>query len=183
MNKAQFIVLGILEQLGQGSGYDIKQVYDDKKVDQWLDIKVGSIYHAINQLHKDGHIQEVQKKQLGKYPEKTIYRVSLEGEKRFDMLQEKAFLGLFPDFYGFKMALKFNKRRNKKEIIEYANRAIQIIDKKLELMREHLNSLGSDKSHFNYDAFFIEHERYLFESEKKWIQESMTNIDLIMFKE
>ncbi|MDP5277031.1 PadR family transcriptional regulator [Chengkuizengella axinellae] len=180
MNKPQFIVLGILEQLGQGSGYDIKQMYDLKKVDQWLDVKIGSIYHAIKQLHKDGYIHEVEKKQAGKYPEKTIYTVTEKGKNRFDLLQEKAFLGLFPDFYGFKLALKFNERRTKNEIKEYAKMAIKIIDEKLGSMAEHLNSLDSENHRFHYDAFFIKHEKHLFQAEKEWIQDAVRNIDLII---
>ncbi|MEI5908715.1 PadR family transcriptional regulator [Bacillus spongiae] len=180
MNKAQFIVLGILEQLGQGSGYDIIQMYELKKVDQWLDVKIGSIYHAIKQLNKDGFIHEVEKKQAGKYPEKTIYTVTEMGKKRFDLLQEKAFLGLFPDFYGFKLALKFNERRTKNEIKEYANMAIKIIDEKLGAMAEHLNSLDSENPQYQYDSFFIQHEKRLFVAEKEWIQDVVRNIDFII---
>ncbi|OEH92601.1 PadR family transcriptional regulator [Bacillus solimangrovi] len=183
MNKAQFIVLGILEQFEQGSGYDIKQAYDQKRINQWLDVKIGSIYHAIKQLHKGGFICEIEKIQSGNFPEKTIYKVTEEGKKRFDLFQEEAFLGLFPDFYGFKLALKFNVRRTEREIKEYANKAIEIIDEKLNAMEAHLSSLDSESSRYNYDSFFIQHEKRLFEAEKEWIQDAVKNIDLIMSKE
>ncbi|MDX8365350.1 PadR family transcriptional regulator [Cytobacillus sp. IB215665] len=180
MNKAQFIVLGILEQLGKGSGYDIKHIYDQNKFYQWIDIKIGSIYHAIKQLHKEGFISEVKKLQEGNYPTKTIYTVTNDGKKKFDTLQKESFLGLFPDFYGFKLALKLNTRRTEEEINEYAQMALQIIDEKLDAMKAHLNSLEPNSHKYTYDSFFILHDQRLYEAEKEWIQEAVNNIDLIM---
>jgi hypothetical protein len=50
-------------------------------------------------------------------------------------MQAQAFLGLYPDYFGFKLALKFNVRRSAEEIADFADQAIHnalkaTIDKK-----------------------------------------------------
>ncbi len=116
MNIAKMVVLGALENLGRCSGYDIIHELNKKKIDRWTDIKKGSIYHALRQLKKEEAISEVEQIRVGRYPHKTIFQITAKGKEVFDSLQEQAFLGLFPHFYGFKIALKFNTRRSAKEV-------------------------------------------------------------------
>ncbi|MGB3635716.1 MAG: PadR family transcriptional regulator, partial [Rubrobacteraceae bacterium] len=116
MNIAQLVVLGALEQLGRAGGYDIVQELERKMVRKWLDLKPGSVYHALRQLEKEDAIKPVDQTREGRYPTKTIFEITNLGRERFDALQEEAFLGVFPHFYGFKIALKFNTRRSGGEI-------------------------------------------------------------------
>jgi DNA-binding PadR family transcriptional regulator len=173
------VVLGALEGLGQASGYDIIQELNRKKIDRWTDIKNGSIYHSLKQLKKDGQIREVERTKVGRYPDKTIFEITTKGKKLFDFLQEQAFLGLFPHFYGFKIALKFNLRRSIEEIKEFAVRAIDVIDQQFKAMEEHLSSLDKSSKLFLTDSFFIKHEKMLFGAEKEWIQDAVRNLQVL----
>lgn len=179
MNLAKLVVLGALESLGQGSGYDIIQELNRKKIDRWTDIKKGSIYHALRQLEKEGAIVEVERTRVGRYPDKTIFQVTDEGRELFDRMQEEAFLGLFPHFYGFKIALKFNTRRSAGEIREFAERAIAAIDRQFEAMDEYLDSLDKDSMLYRTDSFFIKHERMVFGAEREWILDAVRNLPML----
>lgn len=172
MNVAQLVVLGALEQLGRAGGYDIVQELNRKMVHKWLDLKPGSIYHALRQLEKESAIEPVEQTREGRYPTKTIFEITAEGRERFDLLQEEAFLGVFPHFYGFKIALKFNTRRSAGEIEHLAERAVKAIDAHLTAMDEYLNTLDPSSQRQEEDAFFIEHDRRLYQAEKAWIQEA-----------
>ncbi|MHA2370706.1 MAG: PadR family transcriptional regulator, partial [Candidatus Hodarchaeales archaeon] len=165
MNIAKMVALGALENLGRGSGYDIIQELSRKKIDRWTDIKKGSIYHALRQLKKEGAISEVERTRVGRYPNKTIFQITTKGKALFDSLQEEAFLGLFPHFYGFKIALKFNTRRSAEEIKQFAERAIAVIDQQFKAMDNHLNSLDKSSKLYKTDSFFIKHEKMLFGAE------------------
>ena len=177
MNITKLLILGALEQLGQGSGYDVMQDLQRKMVHKWIDVKTGSIYYTINQLEKEGAIQEIERVQEGKYPPKAIYQVTDEGRKLFDTLQEKAFLGLFPRFYGFKVALKFNQRKTSEEIRHFGERAIAVINKHLDAQRAYLHTLDPDSKQYQFDAFFIDHDRRLFQAEKAWIQDAVAWVE------
>ncbi len=179
MNIAELVVLGALENLGQGSGYDITKELSRKKIDRWTDIKKGSIYHALRQLKKEGAIREVKHTRVGRYPDKTIFQITAKGKVLFDSLQEQAFLGLFPHFYGFKIALKFNTRRSAGEIKKLAERAIDAIDQQFKAMDDHLSSLDKSSMLYKTDSFFIKHEKMLFGAEKEWIRDAVKNLSML----
>ncbi|AFH65527.1 PadR family transcriptional regulator [Paenibacillus caseinilyticus] len=178
MNIPQFVTLGALEQLGEGSGYDILQVLEQKKVNRWIGIKPGSIYHAIRQLQKEQYIQETKQMKGGPFPPKTMYEPTEAGRRYFDSLQELAFEGLYPSFYGFKLALKFNMRRSPEEIRSFADLALLKINRILGDMEAHLHSVEGQKEQHAYDLLFIEHERLLFEAEKAWIRQITEHLPL-----
>ncbi|UCE45483.1 MAG: PadR family transcriptional regulator [Methanobacteriota archaeon] len=178
MSIAKMVVLGALESLGRGSGYDVMQELSRKKIDRWTDVKKGSIYHALRQLRKEGAIREVEQTKIGRYPEKTIFQITAKGRRLFDSLQEQAFLGLFPHFYGFKIALKFNTRRTPEEIKEFANRAIILIDLQFKAMDDYLKSLDKSSMLYKTDSFFIKHEKMLFGAEKEWIRDVVRNLSV-----
>ena len=173
MNVSKLLVLGSLEQLGRGSGYDVLQALQRRMIDKWVDVKVGSIYYTINQLEKEGALQEIERIQEGNYPTKAIYEVTEVGQQLFDKLQAEAFLGLYPRFYGFKVALKFNRRKSPDDIRQFADKAIAVIDSYLAAMDEHLSTLDPDGGLYQFDDFFIDHERRLFEAEKQWIEDAV----------
>jgi DNA-binding PadR family transcriptional regulator len=179
MNIAKLVVLGALESLSRGSGYDIIQELNRKKINRWTDIKKGSIYHALKELKKEGAIKEVKQTKVGRYPDKTIFKITAKGRELFDSLQEQAFLGLFPHFYGFKIALKFNTRRSNKDIKKFAERAIDAIDLQLKAMDDHLSSLDKSSKLYKTDSFFIKHEKMLYGAEKKWIKDAVKNLSML----
>jgi DNA-binding PadR family transcriptional regulator len=169
MNVTKFVVLGALESIKEGSDYDIITELENKKISNWTEVKKGSIYHALKTLQAEEAIIEVSKMKTGLYPEKTIFKITNRGKSLFDKYQTEAFLGLYPKFYGFKLALKFNSRRSPEEIKQFGEKAINAIDEKLNLMDMYLNSPALPKSVKESDGFFIEHERMLFKAEREWI--------------
>lgn len=176
MQLAKMVVLGSLEILGIASGYDVYQYLDKNQIDRWTDIQKPSIYNAMKQLEKENAIKQVDIIKNGKYPEKKTYQISESGKLLFDSLQEEAFLGIYPRFLGFKVALKFNKRRTTEEINKFANRAISIIDEILEAMNKYIESLPNNSEEQKRDKFFIEHDRRLFLTERQWILDSLEYI-------
>lgn len=170
MNIAKFVVLGTLDQYSPASGYDVIRELDKKMISRWTNVKKGSIYHALKILNKCGQIRETKRLKQGLYPTSTLYEITDKGRSEFDRMQEEAFLGLYPHYYGFKLALKFNVRRPATEIAVYAEKAIQNIDAIFAAMDVYLNSLAETDPRSKSDAFFIEHDKMLLTAEKKWIQ-------------
>lgn len=165
------MVLGALEILGEGSGYDVLGELERKQIDKWTDIKLGSIYFAVKQLKKEAMITEVRQEQEGAFPVKSIYKVTSKGQRYFDTLQEEAFDGLYPYFYGFKAALKLNVRRSGAEIVQYARQAILKIEKILLEYKLYLESVRQDAARYENDAFFMRHDILLYKQERLWLQE------------
>jgi DNA-binding PadR family transcriptional regulator len=169
MNVSRFVVLGALEELERASGYDVDRYLHDRMIHRWTDIKKASIYHALKALLKAGHVEVVDTVQSGGYPEKTLYSITAEGREAFLEMQREAALGLFPRFYGFKLALKFNRGRAQAQLEEMARDAVARIDQILAQMDRHMESVSGDARQSAFDRIFIEHDRELYLAERAWI--------------
>jgi DNA-binding PadR family transcriptional regulator len=179
MNISKFVVLGTLDITGAASGYDIMRQLDRKMISRWTNVKKGSIYNALKTLCKNGDIREVDRVKKGAFPTMTLYEITDSGRDSFDKMQEEAFLGIYPLFLGFKLALKFNKRRTGDEVKGYATKAVKNIDMILAGMDGYLNSLPEASPQRGYDGFFMEHDRMLYLEEKRWIQMAVKRLDVV----
>lgn len=177
MNISRFVVLGTLDDLEKASGYDIVRYLEKKMIRRWTNVKKGSIYNALKTLAKEGDVRKVDRVKKGLFPTMTLFEITDKGRKSFDTMQEEAFLGIFPLYIGFKLALKFNKRRTPDEIKGFAAKAMDVIDQNLQGMDAYLKTLPEGSALKASDAFFIEHDRMLFTAEKRWIQMVVEKLD------
>jgi DNA-binding PadR family transcriptional regulator len=60
--------------------YEMQRVMHQRHTDELLALKRGSLYHAINQLQRDGLIEPVETSREGRRPERTVYQLSADGE-------------------------------------------------------------------------------------------------------
>jgi DNA-binding PadR family transcriptional regulator len=69
--------------------YEMQRLIRRRHKDEFLDLKRGSLYHAINRLEKAGLIEVVETSREGRRPERTTYRLSERGElELLDWLRE-----------------------------------------------------------------------------------------------
>jgi DNA-binding PadR family transcriptional regulator len=62
--------------------YELQQRIRDWHKDEFLDLKRGSLYHAIERLHRQGAIEPVETTREGRRPERTVYRLTDTGERQ-----------------------------------------------------------------------------------------------------
>jgi DNA-binding PadR family transcriptional regulator len=65
--------------------YELQRRIREWHKDEFLDLKRGSLYHAIERLHKQGAIEPVETTREGRRPERTVYRLTPAGDQQ--MLQ------------------------------------------------------------------------------------------------
>jgi DNA-binding PadR family transcriptional regulator len=69
--------------------YEMQRQMHLRHTDELLALKRGSLYHAINQLQRDGFIEAVETSREGRWPERTVYRITQDGdEKLVDWLRD-----------------------------------------------------------------------------------------------
>ena len=69
--------------------YEMQRLIRQRHKDEFLDLKRGSLYHAIERLQRAGLIEVVETSREGRRPERTIYRLSERGELEvLDWLRE-----------------------------------------------------------------------------------------------
>jgi DNA-binding PadR family transcriptional regulator len=69
--------------------YEMQRLIRQRHKDEFLDLKPGSIYHAIERLQRADLIEPVETSREGKRPERTVYRLTELGQREvLDWLRE-----------------------------------------------------------------------------------------------
>ncbi|MCS7484335.1 PadR family transcriptional regulator [Umezawaea endophytica] len=63
--------------------YEIQQKIHERQLGRLTKVTVGSLYHAVEKLQKDGLIEVVDTSREGKRPERTTYRLTSSGVESF----------------------------------------------------------------------------------------------------
>ena len=83
--KAEFYILGALHR-GDFHPYEIKRRLNNALVECYTDVDVGTLYYAVRQLVKLGDIAPKTRQKVTRGGERTIYRITSQGRKRFQQL-------------------------------------------------------------------------------------------------
>ena len=83
--KAEFFVLGVLHR-DDLHPYEIKRRLQNALVECYTDIDVGTLYYAVRQLTKSGDIASRHSEKVARGGERTVYRITRKGKKRFEEL-------------------------------------------------------------------------------------------------
>ena len=83
--KAEFFILGILHR-GDFHPYEMKRRLNNALVECYTDIDVGTLYYAVRQLVKSGDITPKTRQKVARGGERTIYRITSQGRRRFQQL-------------------------------------------------------------------------------------------------
>jgi DNA-binding PadR family transcriptional regulator len=87
--KAEFYILGALHR-GDFHPYEIKRRLNNALVECYTDLDVGTLYYAVRQLVKSGDIAPKTRQKVTRGGERTIYRITSQGRRRFqDLLLER----------------------------------------------------------------------------------------------
>ena len=60
--------------------YEMQRHLHHRHTDDLLALKRGSLYHAISQLQRDGLIEPIEVSREGRWPERTVYRITEDGD-------------------------------------------------------------------------------------------------------
>jgi DNA-binding PadR family transcriptional regulator len=83
--KAEFYILGVLHR-GDFHPYEIKRRLNNALVECYTDLDVGTLYYAVRQLVKSGDIAAKTRQKVRRGGERTIYRITSQGRRRFQEL-------------------------------------------------------------------------------------------------
>jgi len=83
--KAEFFILGVLHR-GDFHPYEMKRRLNNALVECYTDVDVGTLYYAVRQLVKSGDIAPKTRQKVARGGERTIYRITSQGRRRFQEL-------------------------------------------------------------------------------------------------
>ena len=83
--KAEFFILGALHRADLHP-YEVKRRLNNALVGCYTDLDVGTLYYAVHQLAKSGDIASKRSEKVARGGERTIYRITPKGKRRFQEL-------------------------------------------------------------------------------------------------
>ncbi|SEG15571.1 Transcriptional regulator PadR-like family protein [Nonomuraea solani] len=91
MSSTRLLVLGLLNE-GPRHGYEINQLVTAGALEQWTDVKPGSIYHALAKLETEGLARTHAEERTGDRL-RRVYAITDEGRRTLRDLLRKALAG------------------------------------------------------------------------------------------
>lgn len=83
MNVVRLLVLGAIREGGTSYGYAIQQTLEDWQVRTWTRLHSGSVYHALQQMSKEGLLAVEAQQPGNRGPGKTLFTLTAAGEAEF----------------------------------------------------------------------------------------------------
>jgi DNA-binding PadR family transcriptional regulator len=80
MSATRLLVLGVVRGFGRTHGYRVRAELLSWGIDDWANVKPGSIYHALRQLAKAGLLEA---SEIADWPGRVDYSLTPEGDKEF----------------------------------------------------------------------------------------------------
>ncbi len=151
--KIDITILGLLTE-GDLYGYEIKKKIVER-LEDYVDIKFGSIYYAIKKAVESGWVQKVSTEKDSGNPERYVYEILPAGKKHYRKLLKQYFdqnlihfdIDIILMFY--KNLPEENRSQFKEDRLDSINLKLQNIEEKIE-MEKNIAEDQSNKHLLNY---------------------------------
>ena len=87
--------------------YEMRRLIRDRAKDEHIDLKPGSLYRTIEQLERTGMVEQTERSREGRFPERTVYRISEVGRDELEEWLREMLSTLQKDLPQFLAALTF----------------------------------------------------------------------------
>jgi DNA-binding PadR family transcriptional regulator len=90
MNLTRLVCLGLLAERGARHGHQLRRDVETFKADEWAGVGIGSLHRELRQMAAEGLIEAVRTEQVGRFPPRTVYQITVEGRRELAVLCEHA---------------------------------------------------------------------------------------------
>lgn len=104
---ARLFALATLDRLGEAHGHEVSREAAVDRMETWAHVSQGALYSALRKCEADGLIEQVRVEQVGKFPARTVYRLTGEGRVALDRARGAAWArtGVPPDPFDLALSV------------------------------------------------------------------------------
>jgi DNA-binding PadR family transcriptional regulator len=149
-------------------GHQIRRNARMGRADLWSDVRPGSLYGALHRLAAEGLIEPVRTEQSGNLPARTVYAITVEGQRELRTLRAEALtkVGLRPD--PVDLALVMSGDLDGDLLRGYIEDRIRALRSQAAAYAHHGERVWPDQT--VADDLVAEHARLRIEAELSWHQ-------------
>jgi DNA-binding PadR family transcriptional regulator len=168
--------LAVLAMLRERSmhPYEMQRIMHQRHTDDLLALKRGSLYHAINQLQRDGLIEPVETTREGRRPERTIYRITPDGEDELVVWMRDLLSVPVQEPSQFTAALAFAVQLDPADAVEQL--ALRTVSLQASVAAIRAIERGITALVGRASVLELEYRRALAEAELAWIKSIITEL-------
>lgn len=139
--KIEITILGLLSERNL-YGYEIKKKIVDK-LDDYADIKFGSIYYAIKKAVDNGLVKRVGTEKDSGNPERYIYEILPAGRKHYKKLLKQYFDKNLLHF-DIDIILMFIDSLSKEQKDQFVDERLTLIKEKIDSIRDKISAVSKN---------------------------------------
>ncbi|HEV3080051.1 MAG TPA: PadR family transcriptional regulator [Gemmataceae bacterium] len=147
--------------------YEIQRLIRDYHKDEFLDLKRGSLYHAIELLRRGNLIDPVETSREGKRPERTVYRLTELGEQEMHNWLAQLLARPLRDMNQFFAALSFLAVLAPAGAVQHLQERLAALDSECavlgRVLKEMVPRIG------RLFLVEVEYARAMRQAERKWV--------------
>ncbi len=147
-----------------------------RHLDQHIKLKFGSLYHTFDKLERQGLVEPREVNREGRRPERTVYRLTAEGRRRFaeqlvSMLRQPEAV-----YSEFEAALAFLYRLPKEQVVATLRHRADALDSEWEGTAAQLKWL-TDNGLFRLSVVEVEFGQDRRQSQARWCRQLAAEIE------
>jgi DNA-binding PadR family transcriptional regulator len=173
---ARLFVLATLDRLGEAHGHEVVREAVTDRTENWAHVSQGALYSALRKAEAAGLVEPVRTEQIGKFPSRTVYRLTPDGQHTLEQSRRAAWYatGLAPD--PFDLALSVSDGHSD---IESLRAAIETrLNDYLETLKYLRTEYGLNHARLEPTALAVfEHVILRHETEVNWHRRLLDQVD------
>ncbi|WP_261304705.1 PadR family transcriptional regulator [Paenibacillus andongensis] len=138
----KLVILGLLMEANRHT-YEIRQTMKERGMNNYMKLQDGSLYYAMDQLHKDGLVEALEVVRDTNRPEKTIYQITAAGKLKFQELLVEQLHEEIRHYHPLYVALPFAMHGDQAKIADILENKIlaqkMVMNKMKSLYEEHIS--------------------------------------------
>src|SRR5438552_3170601 len=172
--KAEFFILGALHRADLHP-YEIKRRLTNALVECYTDVDVGTLYYAVRQLAKSGDIAPRRSEKVARGGERTVYRITPKGKKRFQKLLLERFREKGSVAQTIYPALLFLHLAHLPAVAGLLRERLQQTESALTEVRTMKDQLGAVLGTGN--SYLMDHLIEVRQLDRRWLRRLLTDVE------
>jgi DNA-binding PadR family transcriptional regulator len=115
--------------------YEMQRLISEWHKDEFLDLKRGSLYHAIDRLRRDELIDPVETSREGRRPERTVYRLTDKGAEAVHEWLSGMLAKPARETNQFFAALSFLPTLHPDVVLEHLRQRVQLLESEITCLK------------------------------------------------
>ncbi|PCJ56370.1 MAG: PadR family transcriptional regulator [Planctomycetota bacterium] len=178
ISNVEFMLLQILDQEGELSGYEINKLVEFRGFREWADIGMTSIYVSLTKLEKKGFVKaklDIYKKGKGPIPRKI--KLLANGKTALKREVKQAIVSAKSNEARFKLGLAGISILKKNEMVSALQKRKSSLEKKLNFLRHEKYEAQGGSNLPQHVKWLFQHSFHIIETEIEFAKKILGDLE------